>query len=82
MDNKHTGQGQIIEAKALTQDEHGNWIPAVELAYSPTLWDRIACLFGWHSWRFSLKRIGEVLVVPDMIPDGAVCVKCNQVCNP
>lgn len=72
----HTGQGQIIEAQSITQDELGNWVPAKEEPYHPSLWDRLCCFFGWHTWRFDLERVGNVFVVPDMIPDDACCIKC------
>jgi hypothetical protein len=75
----HTGQGQIIGADALTQDKHGNWIPATPEPYHASFFDKVACLLGWHSWSFDLERVGNNLVVPDMIPDHARCIKCAKV---
>ena len=74
---QHTGQGQIIEANAITQDELGNWVPAKEEPYMATLLDKIKCFIGYHSWRFTVSPNNGVLVIPDMIPDDAKCIACG-----
>ncbi len=73
----HTGQGQIIEAKSITQDEKGNWVPAKEEPYYSTWLDKILCFLGWHSWQFKLEQENHRIVIPDMIPDNAKCIKCG-----
>ena len=74
---QHTGQGQIIEAGAITQDANGNWIPATPLEYTATLLDKIKCFVGYHSWQFTVSPVNHVLVIPDMIPDDAKCIACG-----
>lgn len=74
---EHTGQGQIIRAEALTQDSNGNWV-AAKAEYHSSWLDKIGCrIFRWHKWSFDLQRLGRTLVVPDMIPSHARCVKCG-----
>jgi hypothetical protein len=40
---------------------------------------RFLCWIGWHSWTWTLTRVGEFQTEPitDEIPDRAVCLHCG-----
>lgn len=73
---KHTGQGQIIEADCLTQDANGNWIPATPEPYYANFIEKTLHFFGVHKWKYMLSSVGYVLT--DEIPDHAKCVMCGK----
>lgn len=74
--NKHTGQGQIIEANTLTQDKNGNWVPATPEPYYANFIEKILHFFGVHQWTYSLSSVN--FKIPDGIPDHAKCVMCGR----
>lgn len=74
--NKHTGQGQIIEAETLTQDENGNWIPATPEPYYPSLKEKILHFLGVHQWTYTLSSLNGQAIT-DTPPDHAKCVMCG-----
>ncbi len=68
----HTGQGQIIEAKSISQNKYGNWVPAEEVPYYPTISQRILHIFGVHNWTWFLPESGSLAI------DAGVDVHCVQ----
>lgn len=61
-----------MKSENQTQDEHGNWVDAVEEPYYPSLWDKIWCFLGVHETRHKLTY-GHI------IRSIYYCVKCGKI---
>jgi len=74
----HTGQGQIIEAQSITQNEEGNWVPATPESYHPSLLEKFAHFFGMHQWTWTVHPDETgTLVITKEPADDAHCVMCG-----
>lgn len=74
----HTGEGQIIEAEMLEQDENGNWVPAKELPYYPSISQRILHFLGVHNWTWTLPESGSMDINKG---ENVKCVQCGTLRN-
>ena len=70
----HTGQGQMIEADTIQQDEDGDWVPAQEELYYPSFSRRILHFFGVHNWTWTLPESGSMDINAG---ENVKCVQCG-----
>ena len=79
---EHTGQGQIIEAKTITQNKDGNWVEAIPERYHPSLFEKLFHFFGMHQWTWTVHpdETGTLVITKDPAPD-AKCVMCGITYN-